>query len=58
MMDFKNIDISTWTQVGEGGVGKTYTHPDNPDILLKVRITGSVLLRITGSVLLITYQDK
>lgn len=36
MMDFKNIDISTWTQVGEGGVGKTYTHPDNPDILLKV----------------------
>jgi len=35
-MDFKIIDISTWTQVGEGGVGKTYTHPDNPNILLKV----------------------
>lgn len=35
-MAYKNIDISTWTQVGEGGVGKTYVHPDDPDILLKV----------------------
>lgn len=29
-------DIGAWTQVGEGGNGKTYEHPDNPDILLKV----------------------
>lgn len=29
-------DISAWIQVGEGGNGKTYEHPDNPDILLKV----------------------
>lgn len=35
-MTFKNIDISAWRQVGEGGVGKTYVHPDDPDILLKV----------------------
>ena len=35
-MDFKSIDINSWTQVGEGGIGKTYVHPDNPDILLKV----------------------
>jgi uncharacterized protein (TIGR02172 family) len=35
-MDLKSIDINSWTQVGEGGIGKTYVHPDNPDILLKV----------------------
>lgn len=35
-MDYKSININEWTQVGEGGIGKTYTHPDNPDILLKV----------------------
>ena len=35
-MDLKSIDINLWTQVGEGGIGKTYVHPDNPDILLKV----------------------
>ncbi len=35
-MEYQNIDISTWTQVGEGGNGKTYVHPDHPDILLKV----------------------
>lgn len=35
-MEYQNIDISTWTQVGEGGNGKTYVHPGHPDILLKV----------------------
>ena len=35
-MDLKSIDINSWTQVGEGGIGKTYVHPDNPAILLKV----------------------
>lgn len=37
-MNYKTIDISTWTQVGEGGIGKTYVHPDNPDVLLKVNM--------------------
>ena len=35
-MEYRNIDISTWTQAGEGGNGKTYVHPGHPDILLKV----------------------
>ena len=35
-MEYQNIDISTWTQVGEGGNGKTYVHPGHPDFLLKV----------------------
>ena len=35
-MNYKDIDISGWNQVGEGGIGKTYEHPDNPDVLLKV----------------------
>ena len=35
-MDYKSIDISSWIQEGEGGNGKTYSHPDNPGVLLKV----------------------
>lgn len=35
-MNYKSIDISSWIQEGEGGVGKTYSHPDNPGVMLKV----------------------
>lgn len=35
-MDYKQIDISSWIQEGEGGNGKTYSHPDNPGLMLKV----------------------
>ena len=33
---FREIDLSKWRQVGEGGNGKTYICPDDPDVLLKV----------------------
>ena len=33
-MEYQNIDISTWTQVGEGGNGKTYVHPGHPELLV------------------------
>lgn len=32
----RRIDLDDYIQVGEGGNGKTYEHPGNPDILLKV----------------------
>lgn len=35
-MNMRKIDISQWTQVGEGGNGVTYENPEDPDILLKV----------------------
>ena len=35
-MEYQVIDISSWTQVGEGGNGKTYVRHDNDSILLKV----------------------
>lgn len=35
-MEYRVIDISTWTQVGEGGNGKTYVRHDNDSVLLKV----------------------
>jgi uncharacterized protein (TIGR02172 family) len=38
-MDYKNIDISSWIQEGEGGMGKTYSHPDAPGVMLKVNKT-------------------
>lgn len=30
------IDITQWTQVGEGGNGTTYTNPEEPGVILKV----------------------
>ena len=33
---FRQIDLSAWHQVGEGGNGKTYEYPAEPDIILKV----------------------
>lgn len=35
-MEYQVVDISSWTQVGEGGNGKTYVRHDNDSILLKV----------------------
>lgn len=32
----KEIDITQWTQVGEGGNGTTYTNPTEPGVILKV----------------------
>lgn len=34
--DYKTIDLSLWTQVGEGGNGTTYTSEKEPGIILKV----------------------
>jgi len=36
MEEYNNIDLSQWTQVGEGGNGKTYVNPSRPDVILKV----------------------
>ena len=32
----RTIDLSSWKQVGEGGNGKTYVNPADPDVILKV----------------------
>lgn len=34
--EYKEIDLSAWTQVGEGGNGTTYTCAQEPGIILKV----------------------
>lgn len=34
--EIKNIDLTQWQQVGEGGNGKTYVNPSTPDVILKV----------------------
>lgn len=39
-MNYKEINITEWNQVGEGGIGKTYALQNNPDILLKVNMEG------------------
>ncbi|MBQ9185762.1 MAG: TIGR02172 family protein [Bacteroidales bacterium] len=36
MNDYPEIDLSQWRQVGEGGNGKTYINPAQPDVILKV----------------------
>lgn len=36
MQEYRDIDISTWAKVGEGGEGSTYTNPEYPDAILKV----------------------
>ncbi len=38
-MNYKTIDLSSWTQEGEGGIGKTYSRADAPGLLLKVNKT-------------------
>ena len=36
MEEFRQIELSEWTQVGEGGNGKTYVNSALPDVILKV----------------------
>lgn len=36
MSEYKEIDLSTWSQVGQGGNGTTYENPTQPDVILKV----------------------
>jgi len=36
MSEYKEIDLSAWTQVGQGGNGTTYENPAQPDVILKV----------------------
>lgn len=36
MNEYRNIDISAWTKVGEGGNGSAYVNPSEPDVILKV----------------------
>lgn len=36
MDSYPQIDLSQWQQVGEGGNGKTYVNPAQPDVILKV----------------------
>ena len=40
MDEYRNIDITTWTKVGEGGNGTTYQNPSQPDVILKVNKEG------------------
>lgn len=35
-MEYRQINLAEWTQVGEGGNGKTYASEENPDVILKV----------------------
>ena len=36
MSEYKDIDLSAWTLVGQGGNGFTYENPSQPDLILKV----------------------
>ena len=36
MENYRQINLAEWTQVGEGGNGKTYVNPSMPDLILKV----------------------
>ena len=36
MSEYRVIDMSAWTQVGQGGNGTTYENPSQPDLILKV----------------------
>lgn len=40
MSEYRNIDISAWTQVGEGGNGTVYENPSEPEVILKVNKAG------------------
>ena len=40
MDEYRNIDISAWTQVGEGGNGTVYENPSQPNAILKVNKAG------------------
>ncbi len=36
MKEYPPIDLTQWSQTGEGGNGKTYENPSQPDLILKV----------------------
>lgn len=36
MENYRQIDLTSWTQVGEGGNGKTYVNPSQPELILKL----------------------
>ena len=40
MSEYRSIDISAWTKVGEGGNGSVYMNPSEPDVILKVNRAG------------------
>ena len=40
MDEYRNIDISAWTEVGRGGNGTTYVNPSEPDVILKLNKAG------------------
>jgi len=40
MSDYRTLDISAWTQVGEGGNGTVYVNPSKADVILKVNKAG------------------
>ncbi|MBP5302436.1 MAG: TIGR02172 family protein [Bacteroidales bacterium] len=39
-MDYRSIDITAWTKVGEGGNGFVYENSADPDVILKVNKPG------------------
>ena len=36
MEDYPQIDLSLWHQTGQGGNGRTYENPSEPDVILKI----------------------
>lgn len=40
MQEYRPIDISAWTKVGEGGNGAVYRNPSEPDVILKLNKAG------------------
>lgn len=39
-MNYREIDISAWRQVGEGGNGKVFDNPSDPGVILKINKKG------------------
>lgn len=39
-MEYREIDLSAWCQVGEGGNGKVFVEASNPDVILKINKKG------------------
>ena len=46
MDNYRSINLTEWTLVGEGGNGKTYINPSLPDHILKVNKTGLNTLEV------------
>lgn len=39
-MEYRQIDLAAWRQVGEGGNGKVFVNADYPDVILKINKSG------------------